>query len=230
MALVILLRDHGGPTGGAAARTPSPVAVPTGEAAVLSEVATPVAPLASASAGAPPVTPTAFSANPQPAKAVPTKTLPTRAPTVPAARLSHAGSRYRSARRPTAAPSRSAAAPETTGPSRQAWLDRAARDHQKANADHKNHFTIQLELACEIPTLVDAWKYDRPAGTMWVLTTPFKGQTCFRVLWGRYPTQEAAHRAIAGVPGLLQLRAQPAGRHGDPLRPPFCYPLRETPG
>ena len=29
---------------------------------------------------------------------------------------------------------------------------------------------------------------------------------------------------------LLQLRAQPAGRHGDPLRPPFCYPLMETPG
>ena len=60
--------------------------------------------------------------------------------------------------------------------------------------------TIQLELACEIPSLVDAWKHDRPAGTMWVLTTPYNGQTCFRVLWGRYPTREAARRALSGVP------------------------------
>lgn len=208
VGVVILLRDHGGPTGVAAARTPSPAAVPTGEAAVLSEVTTPVAPVAPAAAEAPPVTPTAFSANPQSAKAAAAKTLPTRGPSLAPAAFPTRAPAVAVARptpRPvvtavSAAPSRSAAPPETTGASRQAWLDRAARDHQKATADHKNHFTIQLELACEIPTLVDAWKYDRPAGTLWVLTTPFKGQTCFRVLWGRYPTKEVARRAIAGVP------------------------------
>jgi septal ring-binding cell division protein DamX len=88
------------------------------------------------------------------------------------------------------------AAPST----RQAWLDRAARDRQRNDADRKAQYTIQLELACEIPSLVDAWKYDRPAGTMWVLTTPFDGQTCFRVLWGLYPTREAALRALSSTP------------------------------
>jgi Domain of unknown function (DUF4388) len=200
---VILFRDRGGPTNVAAsARTPSPVVVPTGEAAVLSAVATPAAP------ESPAATPTAFSANPQPTKAAAAKTLAAKAPTTaPAASPPKppAVSVARPTPRPaaTAPPSRAAAPPEATGSSRQAWLDRAARDLQKASADHKNHFTIQLELACETSTLVDASKYDRPAGTMWVLTTPFKGQTCFRVLWGRYPSKEAARRALAGVPAFF---------------------------
>ncbi len=95
------------------------------------------------------------------------------------------------------------AAAEPPGPSRQAWLDRAARDRQKASADRRNHFTVQLELACETQTLVDAWKHDRPSATMWVLTTPYEGKTCFRVLWGRYPSKDAARRALAGVPSFF---------------------------
>ncbi len=95
------------------------------------------------------------------------------------------------------------AAAEPPGSSRQGWLDRASRDRQKANADRRNHFTIQLELACETQTLVDAWKHDRPAGTMWVLSSPYEGKTCFRVLWGRYPSKDAARRALAGVPAFF---------------------------
>jgi Meckel syndrome type 1 protein len=110
---------------------------------------------------------------------------------------------------PRAVPSQPAPAPsaapstETAGTSRQTWLDRAARDHQKASADRRNHFTIQLELACETQTLVDAWKHDRPAGTMWLLTSTYEGKTCFRVLWGRYPSKEAARRALAGIPSFF---------------------------
>lgn len=95
------------------------------------------------------------------------------------------------------------AAPPAGSGTRQAWLDRAARDRQRLGADRKAQYTIQLELACEIPSLVEAWKYDRPAGTMWILTTPFDGQTCFRVLWGRYPTREAARRALSGIPSFF---------------------------
>jgi septal ring-binding cell division protein DamX len=82
-------------------------------------------------------------------------------------------------------------------------MDRAARDRQRVTGDRKAHFTIQLELACEISTLADAWKYDRPAGTLWVLTTPYEGKTCFRVLWGRYATKDAARRALSGVPAFF---------------------------
>ena len=92
---------------------------------------------------------------------------------------------------PTAAP---AAAPR----GRQKWLDRAARDGRRADADRRARFTIQLELVCQEESLSDAWKHDRPSGTMWLLTTPFQDKTCFRVLWGRYPTREAAQRALAG--------------------------------
>ena len=97
---------------------------------------------------------------------------------------------------PTAAP---AAAPR----GRQKWLDRAARDGRRADADRRARFTIQLELVCQEESLSDAWKYDRPSGTMWLLTTPFQDQTCFRVLWGRYPTREAAQRALARAPAFF---------------------------
>ncbi len=38
---------------------------------------------------------------------------------------------------------------------------------------------------------------------MWVVTTPFRGKTCFRVLWGRYPSREAAEAALAGAPAFF---------------------------
>ncbi|MFY9551626.1 MAG: hypothetical protein WAU32_10785, partial [Thermoanaerobaculia bacterium] len=82
----------------------------------------------------------------------------------------------------------------------------AARDQKRLAADPKARFAVQLELACEIGSLVDAWKRDRPAGSMWLLTTDYQGRTCFRVLWGRYPTREAAQRALARTPGFFSTR------------------------
>ena len=35
---------------------------------------------------------------------------------------------------------------------------------------------------------------------MWVMATPYQGRSCFRVLWGRYPTIEAARRGVGGAP------------------------------
>jgi hypothetical protein len=84
--------------------------------------------------------------------------------------------------------------------SRQAWTDRAARDARHLAADHKTHYAIQLELACEVGSLTDAFQHDRPAGSMWLLSTPYEGRTCFRILWGRYPTIDAAKRGLTGAP------------------------------
>jgi septal ring-binding cell division protein DamX len=152
---------------------------------------------------------------PTPLTVMGTRPEPTRAvllPTQPAPKPSASAVRA-SSPRPTAAaprPTLPAAAPraapaerEVPTANKQAWLDRAARDRQRAAADRRSHYTIQLELACEVSTLLDAWKYDRPAGTLWVLTTPFDGKTCFRVLWGRYPSREAARRALSGVPSFF---------------------------
>ena len=83
--------------------------------------------------------------------------------------------------------------------SRQQWLDRAARDAKRLAGERKTRYAIQLELACEAASLNEAFQHDR-GGSMWVLTTSFQGKTCFRVLWGRYATAEAARRALAGSP------------------------------
>ena len=54
-----------------------------------------------------------------------------------------------------------------------------------------------------MPSLAEAWKHDRPAGSMWLLTTSHGGRECFRVLWGRYPSIEAARRAKAKIPAFF---------------------------
>ena len=90
--------------------------------------------------------------------------------------------------------------PPSTG-SRQYWINRAARDENRF-AGGRKRYAIQLELACEVGSLVDAFRHDR-GGNMWVVTTPFQAKTCFRVLWGHYATPEAGRRALAGAPAFF---------------------------
>ena len=117
---------------------------------------------------------------------------------------------------PTGRRAQPTAAPAALSQGRQKWLDRASRDRREADSERSARFTIQLELVCEEASLSDAWKYDRPAGTMWLATTPFRGQNCFRVLWGRYPTREAAQRALARAPGFFT----------TPRNRPLVVPIR----
>ena len=136
---------------------------------------------------APTVVPTRRAPSPAPAKA---------APTAAPARPAPAPTKAASAAPRTAS---STAAPRT----RKQWLDRAGRDQRAAAADHNARFAIQLELACQVESLREAWSHDRPGGSMWVLTTSFQGRTCFKVLWGRYGTREAAAQALESVPGFF---------------------------
>lgn len=106
---------------------------------------------------------------------------------------------------PTALPAARAATPAVVGPllSREDWIRRAERDRARFAKGRGGRYAIQLELACELPTLADAWKRDQPAGRMWLLTTPYRGRTCFRVLWGHYATKAEAVRAKATVPDFF---------------------------
>ncbi len=182
-----------GPAGAepmAVAVTPSP-ALPEEGAAAVGVPATPAAPTPSAPTAAP---------TKRPPTPVPTRRAPAAAPT---------------RRAPASAPAKTAAAalrPQT----RQQWLDRAERDQNRAASDSTARFAVQLELACEIPSLSQAWAHDRPAGTMWLVTTSFRGRTCFRVLWGRYPTREAAEQALAGAPSFFS----------TPRNRPMAVPVR----
>jgi hypothetical protein len=85
-------------------------------------------------------------------------------------------------------------------PGRSEWLARAQADRRKLDADRRIRYAIQLELVCEMPSLTEAWKHDRPSGSMWLLKVSHGGRDCFRVLWGRFPSIEAARRAKSGIP------------------------------
>jgi hypothetical protein len=83
---------------------------------------------------------------------------------------------------------------------RRGWLERAERDRRAlARNGRRALYTIQLELVCELPSLEEAWSYDRGEG-MWLLLSNHLGRECFRVLWGRYPTLDAAVSAKGSVP------------------------------
>jgi septal ring-binding cell division protein DamX len=83
------------------------------------------------------------------------------------------------------------------------WIRRAERDRQALARRPTARYAVQLELACEIETLEKAWAWDKPAGTMWLLTTPYRGRTCFRVLWGHYATLAQAQAARAKIPSFF---------------------------
>lgn len=174
VGVVLLVRGRTGGVGApASVPAPTPAAGPpeTGLAAV---------PSPAAAAEASPGAPTAAAATAVPT-AAPTA-APRPKPTVPAVAAK--------------------AAPGAPGPgrdTRQYWVDRAARDAQRLASDRKTRYAVQLELACEVPSLVEAFQHDRK-GSMWLLATPYQGRTCFRVLWGRYPSIEAARRGVSGAP------------------------------
>jgi len=101
--------------------------------------------------------------------------------------------------RPTAPVSRPTPAVSATPSTRGAWLALAERDRRRLASDSRTRFSIQLELVCELPSLEEAWVYDRQ-GAMWLLTASHEGRTCFRVFWGRYRTLEEARAGKSSVP------------------------------
>jgi|GEM_PF-1871854 len=133
--------------------------------------------------------PTRVPTRPEPRKPL-TPSAPTRPePTPPAAPTR--------VPRPTAPP---AAVAATRGePTRADWIRRAERDKRSATR-RDVRYSVQLELACELPTLENALNWDRPPGTIWFVTSSYRGRTCFRVLWGRYGSLAEARAAKPRVP------------------------------
>ncbi|MGH7484063.1 MAG: hypothetical protein ACREMY_00490, partial [bacterium] len=69
-------------------------------------------------------------------------------------------------------------------------------------SDKSGKFTIQFELVCEAASITRAL---REGGTnVWFLPVSYRSRSCYRVFWGRYPTQEAAQSAIAAIPQSLR--------------------------
>jgi hypothetical protein len=180
--------------------TPPPTEVPTLPAPTKSPTAVPTRPL-------PTKPPTVAPTRPVPTKpptAVPTRPVPTRPPTAkPAAPVP--------TRLPTPIPTRGAALPPPPTAvtsargelTRADWIRRAERDRELLSRRRGVRYAVQLELACEVETLQKAWNWDKPSGTIWLLTTSYRGRTCFRVLWGRYGSLAQAREARARVPDFF---------------------------
>jgi hypothetical protein len=138
---------------------------------------------------------------PSPRKAL----VPTLPPTpaavpVPSAQAKASARPPRAASTPPVARQQNVAGAGLNDAARQQWVKRAEHDRKRLASEPATRFAIQLELACEVSSLTKSWKHDRPAGSMWLLVTPHRGRDCFRVLWGRYRTREAAMRAKADIP------------------------------
>jgi hypothetical protein len=209
-------------TRSAPTRTSTPTRTPTKTRTVAPPTKTPTA-----TRTAPPPTKTRTAT---PTRPIPTKTF-TRTPTRPApTRTPTAVPTPPPTRRPLATPRPAPATPTKAGPAtkpptrppaatpvptpqpaisgtgeaaRREWIRRAESDRQALSRRPNARYAVQLELACEIETLEKAWAWDKPAGTMWLLTTQYRGRTCFRVLWGRYATLSQAQAARAKIPSFF---------------------------
>jgi hypothetical protein len=189
------------PTHGKQAVRPSPVV--TRLAVILPTLAATVAPRPTppptrALTLPPPKKPPTHVSTPPPPTRPPTP-VPTVQPTRPPTRVPTRPEPTR--RTPIAAPT--AAAAVRGEATRAAWIARAERDRIALSKRRNVRYAVQLELACEIPTLEKAWTLDKPPGTMWLLTTSYRGRTCFRVMWGRFVSLPKAREAKARVPGFF---------------------------
>jgi hypothetical protein len=144
--------------------------------------------------------PTAIPTRPPPTKpptAVPTRAAPTSPPTAAPTRPAPTGIPARAA---SPVPPPTAVASSRGDSARAGWIARAERDKRDLSKRRDVRYAVQLELACELETLQKAWNWDKPSGTIWLLTTSYRGRTCFRVLWGRYGSLAQAREARSRVP------------------------------
>ena len=69
-------------------------------------------------------------------------------------------------------------------------------------ADKSGNFTIQFELVCEPASITRALR--EGGNNVWFVPTSYRNRSCYRVFFGRYPTQDAAQTAVASVPQTLR--------------------------
>ena len=63
-------------------------------------------------------------------------------------------------------------------------------------------FTLQVELVCQDASLRKATSMG--GDKVWSLPITYRGQQCYRVFWGRYPTRAAAEAAVGEIPAGLR--------------------------
>jgi cytoskeletal protein RodZ len=63
-------------------------------------------------------------------------------------------------------------------------------------------YTVQFELVCQTASLAKA--VSAGGANVWFLPTDYRGQSCYRVFWGRYDSRDAAIAALGKIPSSLR--------------------------
>jgi hypothetical protein len=74
-----------------------------------------------------------------------------------------------------------------------------ARDYERtANGT----YTVQFELVCQGASLGKA--VDEGGSKVWFVPITYRGQSCYRVFWGRFKSRESAALAVGSIPRVLR--------------------------
>jgi len=86
----------------------------------------------------------------------------------------------------------------TLAPAPGKYADMAREYERTAN----NTYTVQFELVCQESSLGKA--VEAGGQKIWFVPISYRGQSCYRVFWGRFDTREAAALAVPGIPRAIR--------------------------
>jgi len=148
-------------------------------------------------------------ANPVPASQEPPKPSPTKSESVNAAKLP-------AATPSTAQPlqSKPATTPELPDNSplhmlQDGKISDAAQSWRTQLSKHNFGYTIQLVIACQDKTVLDTYRLLNYSKEIIVLPLNFKGQNCYRVLYGQFRARENAQSAVRSLPEVFSKQPSP---------------------
>jgi hypothetical protein len=75
---------------------------------------------------------------------------------------------------------------------------------------NRNGYSIQVVIACQDKTVMDTFETLSYSNELMILPMVFKGQNCYRVLYGQYSSRRVAQAAIDGLPDVFLQQRSPA--------------------
>ncbi len=89
-------------------------------------------------------------------------------------------------------------------------IPQAAFTWKQEIASQKSQFTVQLMIACQEKTVLEALQAVPDVREFLILPLRYQGQSCYRILYGLYGTEQGAQSAAKGLPQIFLQQASPA--------------------